>query len=478
MARAFPSPSTEFEGADLGDERLNRRLSRLADCFAVAPAASFPRLTSSDSDLEGVYRFLRNERVTPDRILSPHLAKTVERVGTRPVLAVHDTTELAFGGLGERKGLGRINEAGEKKGFFAHVALAVAADGSRQPLGVAGLHTIVRTGPARALNRHTRKAGTPNQNTKWSELALRVEKALPGAIHIMDREADSYEIADALAQEGARFVIRVCRDRLQEDEGGETRMFAAADKGRIFATRTVPLSRRRGRTFAPDRKIHPPREERHAKLCIRASTHTILRPKRPALANCSKSLTVNAVTVEEVDTPAGIEPISWRLITTEAVGTTAQVEAVIDAYRARWVIEEYFKALKTGCAIEKRQLESFRSLVNALAVFAVLAWRQLLLRSVARLTPNAPATDALTERQVRVLHDLSRVEGERIPRVKLSPAPMAKDALAAVAQLGGHLKSNGEPGWQVLGRGLESLLLIELGWMARENTRSPERCDR
>lgn len=468
MAPSFPNGSDEFAGADLGDERLNRRLMRLADCFAVAPAASFPRLASSDSELEGVYRFLRNERVTPDKILAPHFAKTAQRVGTRSILAVHDTTELAFGGTSEREGLGRINEAGEKKGFFAHVALAVASDGTREPLGVAGLHTFVRKGPPATHARHARRAGVPNEMAKWTELALRVDKALPGAIHVMDREADSYEIADALASAGARFVIRVCRDRRQKEVGGETKMFAAADKGRIFATRTVPLSRRRGRTFAPDRKIHPPRVERRAELRIRASTHTVLRPLRQALENCSESLSVNIVTVEEVRTPAGVEPISWRLITTEPVETTAEVEAVVDAYRGRWVIEEYFKALKTGCSVEKRQLESFRSLVNALALFAVLAWRQLLLRSVARLTPNAPATDALSERQVRVLHAISGIDDERLPRVKLPPDPTARDALAAVAELGGHLKSNGDPGWQVLGRGLESLLLIELGWIARE----------
>ena len=34
-----------------------------------------------------------------------------------------------------------------------------------------------------------------------------------------------------------------------------------------------------------------------------------------------------------------------------------------------------------------------------------------------------------------------------------------------VAALGGHIKNNGEPGWIVLGRGLDELLLIELGYV-------------
>lgn len=470
MTREISRASNEFEGADLGDERLNRRLSKLAECFAVAPAASFPKLTSSDGELEGVYRFLGNERTTPEKILGPHLVKTKERVGARPILAVHDTTELAFGGLAERAGLGRINEAGEKKGFFAHFALAVAADGSREPLGVVGLHTFVRNGPATAPSRFGRRPGTPNEMTRWTDLALRVETVLPGAVHVMDREADSFEIADALKSAGARFVIRIHRDRRQEkDERGETKLLASADKGRVLATRTVRVSRRRAKTYARDNRDQPPRKERHARLQIKGSTHTILRPERPALADCSEALTVNVVSVEEVNPPAGLEPISWRLVTTEPVDTAAQVEAVVDAYRGRWMIEEYFKALKTGCAIEKRQLESFRSLVNALALFAVIAWRQLLLRSVARSSPDAPATSALTERQVLLLKELARLKDERLPRIRLPRSPTARDALAAVARLGGHLRRNGDPGWQTIGRGLESLLLMELGWIARDS---------
>lgn len=40
--------------------------------------------------------------------------------------------------------------------------------------------------------------------------------------------------------------------------------------------------------------------------------------------------------------------------------------------------------------------------------------------------------------------------------------------MLAVAALGGHLTSNGDPGWIVLGRGMHYLLVLELGWRARE----------
>jgi hypothetical protein len=56
--------------------------------------------------------------------------------------------------------------------------------------------------------------------------------------------------------------------------------------------------------------------------------------------------------------------------------------AVVDAYRARWVVEEFFKALKTGCQIEKRQMETYEALRIALALFLPIAVRLLALRLI------------------------------------------------------------------------------------------------
>ena len=160
------------------------------------------------------------------------------------------------------------------------------------------------------------------------------------------------------------------------------------------------------------------------------------------------------------------------IATTLPIKKRADLDRIVDNYRARWTIEEYFKALKTGCAYERRQLETFHSLANALAVFAVIAWRLLVLRSTARLHPNAPAMDALSEVQVNLLKTLSRMKARGVPKITLPERPTTDDALRAVAKLGGHIKNNGPPGWQVLGRGYDSLLLLQLGWKAREQ------CDR
>ena len=38
--------------------------------------------------------------------------------------------------------------------------------------------------------------------------------------------------------------------------------------------------------------------------------------------------------------------------------------------------------------------------------------------------------------------------------------------MLAIARVGGHLKSNGDPGWLVLGRGMERLIEFASGWRA------------
>jgi hypothetical protein len=154
------------------------------------------------------------------------------------------------------------------------------------------------------------------------------------------------------------------------------------------------------------------------------------------------------------------------LLTSLPIDTDEAIAFAVDCYRARWMIEEFFKALKTGCQFEKRQLESAHSLLNALAIFAPVAWRLLLLRHLARSDKRAPASSALTLQQLEVL---TAVAKKPLPR-----RPSARDAMLAVATLGGHLKSNGDPGWLVLGRGMHDLLLLELGWRARDAQRSDQ----
>ena len=54
-------------------------------------------------------------------------------------------------------------------------------------------------------------------------------------------------------------------------------------------------------------------------------------------------------TAFEKNPPAGEAPLEWRLITTEPIASREQVVQILEWYRTRWLIEEFFKCLKTGC---------------------------------------------------------------------------------------------------------------------------------
>lgn len=435
----------EFKGAVLGDARLAARLEKLASSLAESPGASFPKALTP-GDLEGAYRFFNNDRVSPDKILAPHIAASVARstqAGT--IIVAHDTTDLSYST--PRDGLGWIARGGN--GVFLHTALALSAAGDREPLGILGLHTFVREGaPKRKSTPKHRKRTGATEATRWEELVDTCESTLAGAasaIHVMDREGDSYVRLVALAEKKRRFVIRMRADRLTTS-GATIKTLLPELDGQLC--RQVDLARR----LDPElpRPNHRSRTERTARLVVSGGVFTLRRPNNVS-PNQAAAVPVGVVHVREIDPPNDSEPVEWILLTTEPVDTAEQLAFVVDTYRARWVVEELFKALKTGCAIEKRQLESREALLNATAVFLPIAWSLLRLRHHARRDGDVPATAALSPLEIKLL------KADR--RAKMTDDSV-RGALHAIARLGGHLKNNGEPGWAVLGRGYERLLTL------------------
>ena len=170
-------------------------------------------------------------------------------------------------------------------------------------------------------------------------------------------------------------------------------------------------------------------------------------------------MALSLVEVVEIDPPDGVAPVRWLLWTTLPVDTPEQVCRIVDIYRKRWLIEEFFKALKTGCAAEKRQARSLRTLLNTITLLVPVAWRLLVLRAQSRHQPDAPAEFVVDEVELMALRHMAK-------GVKLAKRPTCRQVLLAIARVGGHLKSNGEPGWLVLGRGIERLLDFVVGWRA------------
>jgi hypothetical protein len=452
--------ASEAEGTELGDRRLEVRLRAILLAAATAPGSSFPEMCEGDAALEATYRFLSNERVSAGAILAPHFRATAMRARTagRIVLA-HDSTEFSFGCV-PRGDLDLVGQ-GKSYGFNAHVALAVTRDEHQVPLGVLAVNPYSRCFGSPRLVRGRNKAKAENTMQRWVAQVRQVRARVSDAVdivHVMDREADDYASLALLDAEGERFVIRQQTDRRLKRHRVEPKTRGIVGQTRLVATREVTLSARRKPAKKAYASRHPLRKKRLAVLEIRATRITIPRPPS-AGEGAPDELSLNLVEVVEKTPPDGQEPVQWWLWTNEPIDTEEELLSVLDAYRARWCIEEYFKALKTGCRFEQRQLESRHALHNALAIFAPVAWRLLLLRSLARHAPHACGALALTPMQLRALRGYT----QRKHHIELPTKLTVRETMLAVAKLGGHIANNGEPGWQVLGRGLDRLLDIELG---------------
>jgi len=438
----------ELEAVDLGDPRRDRRALVIASRLATQPEASLPLAMGGDAALEGLYRHLNSPEICLEELLRPHVERTVARVKEAGLaFAISDTTGCTFGGDVRREGLGPVDSEGDQ-GFRAHATLAVAADGSRRPLGLVAMGTRARVGE---------KARGHNEADRWSQ-GLTVAEAhfQPGQlIHVADRESDIFELLAEARERTWRFIFRSTYDRVlvPDAEGGVARLFAAVNSQAHRFRVEVPLSARpRGKRPSKQVASFPVRNGRLAELCFSSMTVKLKRPHH-VLARHSKWVEVNVVRAWEPTPPPGEPPVEWLLYTSEAISTDEEVKAVVDGYRTRWVIEEYFKTLKTGCAFESRQLESAHGLFNLFAYALVVAYALLLMRTLSREKKDRPATDVFTASQLRCLHLLSRGKLER--------APTVRKALLRTAALGGHIKNNGEPGWRTLSRGWQKLLAAE-----------------
>ena len=435
----------EFARAALGHGARSKRLVEIARGLMRNPAASFPQAAADDAALEGTYRFLNNPEVEWTAILEPHFTGTVERIDATdgPIVVVHDTTEAQFSG---NRDIGRLRSS-QSSGFFVHAALAVHG---RIPLGLLGIQVLARDGAPKARRSGAESFVDPDkESTRWWTLpeAVRTRLGQRRVVHAMDRGADSYELFSKLMEAGEAFVIRCGHDRrLAEDDNLKSKALAAP----VMLNRQVVLSRRKKHQLPRDRKIQPPRDERSAALEVHATTVELRRPAHLPKNGWPPIVQLNVVVVQEVEAPQGQEPVQWVLLTNLPVIDAKAVETIVDIYRQRWMIEEYFKALKTGCAYESRQLESRDALVRALAILAPLAWRLFQLRALCDLRPDDDATAALTAAEILALRHLAKK--------KLPPMPTVREAFLAVAALGGHLKRNGNPGWMVLWKGWTRLV--------------------
>jgi hypothetical protein len=451
----------EFSELVLPDVRLVRRVQSFVAAASEAPPASLPQMLQDAAGLEGAYRLLNNRRVTFESLLTSPRTRAAERAAeSGEVVVVHDTTEIQTP-YAEPEDVGYLNSG--RTGYRAHISLALSVQPGRptRPFGVVCAQACFqprKPGTTKPLKGQAMVHSKDKLFLRWErgiEASAEVLGDCASVIHVADREADSFTLFCKVLQLGHGCVFRLRNDRrarLADDDGFDdewSRLSVIACELQGSFERTVPLSRRGDKGVITQHKVHPPREARGALLQYSAAPIELKRPRALPTSEFPESLHLTLVRVWEPSPPAGEVGVEWLLLTTESCETPGEIMRVVDIYRARWTIEDFFKALKTGCLIQERQFESSHALLNLLALFLPIAVHLLLLRSCARDTPDEPATEVFTPLQLTVLRHLSHR--------KMPENPTASQALWVLAGLGGHIANNGWPGWQVLGRAFTSL---------------------
>ena len=468
----------ELATADFGDQRLDERCRLLVDRMSQQPSLKFPAACRGRAEVEAAYRFLDNDRVDDAKVLAPHRHATLQRIRQQPlVILAQDTTEVDLTRKHERlAGAGPLADDA-RVGFFNHALLALTP--TKLALGLVGAKIWAREfdpvpkTAAQKRDERRAKALEEKESVRWREgyqQACRVARECPETliVCVADSEGAVYEcFLDGQGggdEPKAAWIIRACQNRgtLPGDgAAAAARLWEQVQATPVLTTVTVEVSQRDEPKVAKDaRKRKQPRRARTATLTVQAARVPLRGPSRPGLR--LPAAAVNAILVQEVDAPAGEEPIEWLLLTSLPIDTVAAVQQVIAYDGVRWQIEIYFRVLKSGCKIEESQLETATRFRPYLALCMIVAWRVLYLMMLGRECPELPCDVALDEDEWQAVYAV--VKQEALPA---SPPPLGA-MVKLIAALGGYLgrKCDGDPGPKAMWIGMQRMSDLARAWRA------------
>ena len=406
----------------------------------------------------GFGRFLANTKVTSERLIEGWSAQTAVAVAGRHVLALEDTSEFNFRTAPKRRrGLGEIGK-GNGRGLLLHAMLALDAE-TGGCLGLVGGRIWTRRGRIKVA--HQKRRTENKESHRWIATAEQGKAVLAAAAQvtvIADRESDIFAQWANMPEPDFHLISRSMHDRrLTTGEG----LYAAAERFAFTAKRLVAL---------PEREQK--RKARPAWLSLRFGKVELARPRNTRDRNLPKSVSLTLVDVIERDCPTGTEAVHWRLLTTHEVTDAETAWQIVDWYKMRWTIEQFWRLLKLqGLRLEDSQIETAERLIKLTAIAAKAAVTTMQLVQ-ARTAPNSePATLAFSQSEIAVLDKLN-ADLEGATKLQKNPHRNAslKWASWIIAKLGGWdgYPSSKPPGPITFKHGLEEFHAMAAGWSLRD----------
>lgn len=460
----------EVRDAEFGDKRLNKRVGKVIDELGAKPSLSIPGATKARAEMEAAYRFFDNAKVSPEKILQPHIEATRRRISRSDfVLLVQDTTEIDLTRPDQQvRGAGPMG-SDVRRGAFFHPLIAFDLDGL--PLGLAWHKRWARDEIETSLTKDEKSQKRKlspieeKESLRWVEglrAAREVAAACPETrcVCVADSEGDVYELlSEPRDFDGGQveLLVRACQSRATTDQSN---WLTKVRRTACLCRYAVSVSRRKGK-IAPEmrRKREQSRDARLAEVEVRATTLTLRPPYRPDRK--LPETTLNVVLVEEVAPPKGCEPVQWLLVTTLPIDSLEEVQTVVQAYCIRWQIEIFFRTLKSGCRIESRQFQELRRVENCLAMYSIIAWRIMYLCRLGRECPDLSCEVVFEPCEWKSVYMATK-------RTNLpATPPTLNEIIRLIASLGGYvIRKSTNPGTQTLWIGLQRVHDMSTAWNA------------
>jgi hypothetical protein len=397
-------------------------------------------------------RFLGNAKVTTERVIESWGEGTAAAAEGRHILAIQDTSEINFSTTAERRrGLGEIGH-GNGRGVPLHPMLAVDAENG-SCLGLVSGQVWTRKG--RRTVSHDLRDLSDKESQRWITTAQAAKPLLAKAAMVTalgDRESDIFALYASAAERHFDVIARSMHDRKLSDGIG---LYAASEGMAVVEQRAIVLPARAQRA------------EHIALLELRFGAVNLARPQTRFLRHLPKSLPLNLVDVREPDPQAGTEPLHWRLLTTHPVTNAEQAWRIVEWYKRRWLIEQFFRVLKTqGFRLEDSQVGSADRLLKLVAIAAKAAVITIQLLQARDGRSHQSVQIAFDANEVATLAALNRNIEARSKRLK-NPHPPDSLAWAAwiIGRLGGWdgYPSSKPPGPITMKHGLEYFHAVAVG---------------
>lgn len=446
-------PSVSPARVFFGDKRLDDRLESTFNEMAKRPAGTLPQKLPGRAELVGGYRMFNNPKVTHAAVLAAHRASCLARLEgyTGKILVLHDTSTLDYSGL-DVDGLGQVGD-GHGKGLLAHNSLAILPE-TREVAGLLNQILHKRADVPKGESKKSRAQRPDRESGLWKRAVQGLPAMPPGArvTDVSDRGSDLSEYICCEVAAGREFIVRSQHNRKLVDQGEPSVMDDESETPQEGQARKLH-ELLRALPPAGQYTLRVPADAggwREAVIGVAFAKVNVLPPRQARGEHGREPVEVFGVIARETGTPPGRQkPVEWILLTNRPVATVEQAREVVEDYACRWMIEDYHKAMKSGCGIEDMQLTTLQGLSAAIAVQSVLAVHVLRLRCKARdeQTKGQPARLHEEELKVRLAARDSKHPDWR--------AMTLFEFYIAVARMGGYVLNPQKrpPGWMILWRG-------------------------